>query len=623
LEGEQTWRKDWFRLAFDSIRTSAWLLQSAGLNRYDAVFGHWMGIRRPEFLPRLLFLFWRRNDVAAIVACSETLVRGEKQSRMMRITTTIRRRLGLKQLGQGGGLDRLFLAAPLPAVLAVFATFTALFFAFGYFWPYWRSGDMDIWMVYEAFLANDGLRQEYFDHPGYLTILLLAKWFAALHAVGALPICTLSDLPPVSDIVASEAAWTQAVRAGRILSLLLALGFLSIFGFLIQRLLRNASIAAVAIFVLAFSSGMMMEARVIRTELIGAGCAYTALLIALLAVRSSNLCRWALLALAAMLSVLAILNKVQFLVLIMTFPMLIAVLAEYPERMNKPASHDKLHIIAAVLALLAIAAVTLVWTTIVVGLQDPFIARIRLIVIGTTVPVFQALICGWFVLWVFAFAVYHQQRLATVVAAISAMLIGASLGLLVATLRFNVHNIVTVVNPIEQMLYFIPSITALVNAGQSGAAQSFLGNLLSAAALWLARQTFILSPSPRPGLFLQWIVLGGAIFAWRMGERRTATILIAWAVDFIGALRGGKIEYYLVSDPLIIFAAAWLLARCPLIQEHRWTYRLGLVALFSSVVLGLAEPVKHTFRRDVPLDFCIPHYPYTQRIERFSFCPKS
>src|SRR5581483_5941032 len=81
------------------------------------------------------------------------------------------------------------------------------FFVLGFWWPYWRAADMDFWMVYEGFLYNNGLPQEYFDHPGYLTILLLGEWFRLLHSVGLLKIQTLSALPPPAD---SYEAWTQA-----------------------------------------------------------------------------------------------------------------------------------------------------------------------------------------------------------------------------------------------------------------------------------------------------------------------------------------------------------------------------------------------------------------------------
>ena len=68
-------------------------------------------------------------------------------------------------------------------------------FPLGFWYPYWRIADMDFWMVYEAWLFNDGLPQEWFDHPGYLTILLLGNWFRLLHGAGLLDVHALSRCP--------------------------------------------------------------------------------------------------------------------------------------------------------------------------------------------------------------------------------------------------------------------------------------------------------------------------------------------------------------------------------------------------------------------------------------------
>ena len=58
---------------------------------------------------------------------------------------------------------------------------------------------MDFWIVYNAFLLNDPLPQEFFDHPGYLSILLLSYWLRALHALGIVQVISLSEMPPLSD----------------------------------------------------------------------------------------------------------------------------------------------------------------------------------------------------------------------------------------------------------------------------------------------------------------------------------------------------------------------------------------------------------------------------------------
>ena len=97
------------------------------------------------------------------------------------------------------------------------------FFVAGFWYPYWRIADMDLWVVYNAFLLNVPLPQEYFDHPGYLSILLLSGWLRALHALGIVNVDSLSAVPPISDAAGFAQAWTAATRAGRVLSLIYAM----------------------------------------------------------------------------------------------------------------------------------------------------------------------------------------------------------------------------------------------------------------------------------------------------------------------------------------------------------------------------------------------------------------
>jgi hypothetical protein len=88
---------------------------------------------------------------------------------------------------QTTGFQRLILFGWTKGLIAFIAGMIVSFFLFGYWYPWWRIADMDFWMVYNAFLLNDGLPQEYFDHTGYLSILLLSGWFRFLHAIGSRP----------------------------------------------------------------------------------------------------------------------------------------------------------------------------------------------------------------------------------------------------------------------------------------------------------------------------------------------------------------------------------------------------------------------------------------------------
>ena len=81
--------------------------------------------------------------------------------------------------------------------LVIFAGMLVSFLIAGFWFPFWRIADMDMFVVYNSFLLNAHLPQEFFDHPGYLPILLLSYWLRALHGIGLIPVDSLSALPPM------------------------------------------------------------------------------------------------------------------------------------------------------------------------------------------------------------------------------------------------------------------------------------------------------------------------------------------------------------------------------------------------------------------------------------------
>jgi len=142
----------------------------------------------------------------------------------------------------------------------------------------------------------------------------------------------------------------------------------------------------------------------------------------------------------------------------------------------------------------------------------------------------------------------------------------------------------------------------------------------------LARATFVLHTSSRATVFLQWIVIAGIVLAWKRDRRRLAVqlgvlVLTAWGIDTMGNLRDLKIEYSVFSDPIIVIAAAWLLANLPDLATHRWAFSIGAALIVVHVVLSQVEPVKMVFLRAGPERHCewIPRY--APLIEHFPFCP--
>ena len=63
-------------------------------------------------------------------------------------------------------------------------------------------------------------------------------------------------------LLAVGVAWQRATQAARVLSLLLGLAFVGSFAALLRLWLRDWRIVALAAFMLAYSGGFMMEARI-------------------------------------------------------------------------------------------------------------------------------------------------------------------------------------------------------------------------------------------------------------------------------------------------------------------------------------------------------------------------
>src|SRR5579862_9406220 len=150
-------------------------------------------------------------------------------------------------------------------IAAIVAGLAVSFLLFGYALVYWRNADMDFMVIYNALLLNDGKPQQFFDHTGYLTIVSVKTWFATLHRLGLLDSWSLSSMPPASNPEAFNAAMTSAVRAGRLLAWLIATAAVLISPGLMRAIVRDWRLALIATFAFAFSGGLAVHARILRT----------------------------------------------------------------------------------------------------------------------------------------------------------------------------------------------------------------------------------------------------------------------------------------------------------------------------------------------------------------------
>ena len=186
-------------------------------------------------------------------------------------------------------------------------------------------------------------------------------------------------------------------------------------------------------------------------------------------------------------------------------------------------------------------------------------------------------------------------------------------------IRYNPQDVIAVVNPIEQLSAWASTLQAIDGASWP---HGLVGSLLHGIGVVFATRTFVLDSSARPTIFIEWLVIAAAIMAWKADKRMlvgqvAALMGVAWGMDAIYAVRSLQLQYFILTDPLAIIAAALLLAELPSLQAHERAYQIGTVLIAANFALSQAEPIKHTFQSSKPLYLCVEHFVYTKRIERF------
>ncbi|WP_375414061.1 hypothetical protein [uncultured Bradyrhizobium sp.] len=506
-------------------------------------------------------------------------------------------------------VDRLTFLGWRTGLAAIVLGLAASFFLFGYTLAYWRNADMDFMVVYNALLLNDGRPQQFFDHTAYISILSVQLWFRLLHGLGLLDAWTLSSMPPASSGAAFDAAMTSAIRAGRLVAWLTATGCVLIFAGLIRPIVRDWRVALIATFAFTFSGGVAIHARILRSELVAAVPVLSALLILIALGRRAGTARPLGMALAAFLCVLGLENKVQAILLIAALPLIILPFGTADSASVafwRNSAHASLA--TAIAAFAAVAAAWAAYPLVGIGFDRAVIeaAGFRPLFLNRF-GVYQVALLILIAACMAAYATAWRITAAETLASMFAMATGALVALLALKFEFNTGNIIAVANPLEKMLSFTDAATADLANGAS--LRGIVVPLLEGIASVLARYTFVLHSSPRPTVFLTWLVIPGIVFAWRQGERLAALqalmlVLAAIGIDALGVRRGLKSEYFVFTDPLIIIAGAILLDRMRSFRFHKWAYPIAATLVGLHLVIGQAEPVKYALKRAGPEVVC-------------------
>jgi hypothetical protein len=416
-------------------------------------------------------------------------------------------------------------------------------------------------------------------------------------------------MPSAANTWAFDAAMTGAVRAGRVLAWLIATGCVLIFAGLVRRAVRDWRVAMLATLAFAFSGGVAVHSRILRSELVAACPVIFALLLLIVVGRRAGVARPLAMAAAAALCVLGLENKVQAILLIGALPLIIlpfgAATSASVAFWNDSRSSWLATVIAAVAA---IATASAAWPLIGAGFDRALLdaAHFHPLLLGRF-GIYQAALLVLISGCMTAYAAIWRVSATETLASIFAMAAGASIALLALDLEYNTGNVIAVFNPLEKMLTFADAGTTDVANGSNLFGMMLL--LLDGVGSVLARYSFVLHSSPRPTVFLTWLIAPGIILAWRRGERHAAIqalalLLAAIGIDALGVRRGLKSEYFIFTDPLIILAGAILLDSLGDLRFHKWAYPLAAVLFGLHIAVGQAEPIKYAFMRRGPEPIC-------------------
>ena len=350
---------------------------------------------------------------------------------------------------------------------AIVAGMAVSFLLYGYALIYWRNADMDFMVIYNALVLNDGKPQLFFDHTGYITILSVKTWFELLHRLGLLDSYSLSAIPAASDPGAFDAAMTSAVRAGRILAFLIATGCVLVFAALMRVMVRDWRVALIATFAFAFSGGVAVHSRILRSELVAACPVIFALMILIAIGRRASVARPLGMAVAAALCMIGLENKVQVILLIGALPVLVmpfgstgsASVAFWRQaRSGWPA--------AIFAALAAMAAAWAAWPLIATGFDRALLdaAQFHPLLLGRF-GIYQAALLALIGGCMIAYALIWRVSAAETLTSMCAVAAGASVALLALNIEYNPSNVIAVFNPLEKMLTFADASTAAAAGG--------------------------------------------------------------------------------------------------------------------------------------------------------------
>lgn len=445
----------------------------------------------------------------------------------------------------GRNLERLLMVAACLMPLAVAAHH-------GIDRPFSDVPDADLIYLGQALRLADGLRQTYFDHTGYVYILLLEAWIRLASMLGAVPAPSQGAAIAAADIGAYLQPLTEA---GRWLSIGLCAAFVAVFIRGLRALDAPGPVTAALGLVFAASAGLEFHAQVLRAELLSAMFVFAAFALLAGAASVSGWRNVAAMTAAGLAAMLAMETKVQAVIPLLGLPLAVQALdapAPWLAR-RRLGEAESVFLLAAAVVMVPVAAM----------------AGFSLRDYGGRLMGYQFAIAAWLALALLAWGRLNRVPWPGQVLGIAGLGAGMAAGVGLLLVWHAPQNLDAMVNFVEHMLIFAQDVG---DAGRFVA--PFLGHRLAALAT--------------PTGLLEIAAIVGALAMARRGEVRRAVLVVflvglAWAIEAGFTLRGAHVRYD-------AYASVWTLAAAALAARFVWSRagRRGRAAVMAALLAAAA-----------------------------------
>src|SRR5260370_2342939 len=293
------------------------------------------------------------------------------------------------------------------------------------------------------------------------------------------------------------------------LAFLIAGGCVLVFAALARLMLRDWRVALLATLAFAFSGGIAVHARILRSELVAACAVIFALMLLIVAGRRATIARPLAIAIAAGLCVLGLENKVQAILLIGVLPLVVLPLGgENSKSVAFWRDARARWLATGIAAIAAVAAAWVAWPLVATGLNRALLdaAQFHPLLLGRF-GIYQVALLVLIGGCMIAYAAIWRISAAETLTSMFAVTGGAAIALLALDLDYNTSNVIAVVNPLEKMLTFADAGTT--DAANGANLWNIFLLLFDGVASGVARFTFVLHSSPRPTLVLIWLIVAG------------------------------------------------------------------------------------------------------------------